>query len=88
MASTNRLLLHALLNGLGDAVGRNDEAAADRYHTRIKLIARHFDTNPPISDTLEQLVSANGRWLATKTAERYEAGQRVLELIEPVMDLL
>jgi hypothetical protein len=65
-----------------------DEAAADRYHTRIKLIARHFDTNPSISDALEQLVSASGRWLATKTAERYEAGQRVLELIEPVMDLL
>jgi hypothetical protein len=88
MASTNRLLLHALLNGLGDAVRRNDEAAADRYHRRIRLIAGHFDTNPPVSDALERLLSASGQWLATNAAERYEAGQRVLELIEPVMHLL
>jgi hypothetical protein len=88
MASTNRLLLHALLNGLGDAVHRNDEAAADRYHRRISLIAGHFETNASVSDALERLLSASGHWLATKTAERYEAGQRVLELIEPVVDLL
>jgi hypothetical protein len=88
MASTNRLLLHALLTGLGDAVRRNDEAAADRYHRRISLIAGHFETNAPISEALERLLRASGQWLATNAAERYEAGQRVLELIEPVMDLL
>ena len=43
------------LSGLGDAVGRNDEAAAYRYHTRIRLIARqHFDTNPSISDAVDR----------------------------------
>ena len=88
MASTNRLLLHALLTGLGDAVRRNDEAAADRYHRRISLIAGHFETNAPISEALERLLRASSQWLATNAAERYEAGQRVLELIEPVMDLL
>jgi hypothetical protein len=88
MASTNRLLLHALLTGLGDAVRRNDEAAADRYHRRISLIAGHFETNAPISEALERLLLASSQWLATNAAERYEAGQRVLELIEPVMDLL
>ncbi len=89
MTSTNRLLLHALLNGLSDAVSRNDEAAAGRYHTRVRLIARqHFDTNPSISDALERLLSVSDRWLATKVAERHEVGQQVLELIECVRDLL
>ena len=88
MASTQRLLLQALLMGMGDAVRRNDESAADRYRRRLAMIARHFDTNPSISDALERLVSASGRWLATKTAERYEAGQQVLELIERASGLL
>jgi hypothetical protein len=62
MASPQRLLLHALLSGLGDAVRRNDAAAADRYHRRIRLIAGHFETNPPVSDALERLLSASGQW--------------------------
>src|SRR6516165_412598 len=67
MASPQRLLLQALLSGLGDAVGRNDEAAADRCHTRIRLIARqHFATNPSISAALERLLSASaGGWRRT-----------------------
>jgi hypothetical protein len=88
MASPQRLLLHALLSGLGDAVRRNDEAAADRYHRRIRLIAGHFETNAPVSDALERLLSASDRWLETNVAERSEAEQQVLELVEPVMDLL
>jgi hypothetical protein len=88
MASPQRLLLHALLTGLGDAVRRNDEATADRYHRRISLIARHFDTNPPVSDALERLLSTSGQWLATNVAERYEAEQQVLEHIERVRSLL
>jgi hypothetical protein len=88
MASPQRLLLHALLNGLGNAVRRNDEAAADRYHRRIRLIAGHFETNAPVSEALERLLCARNQWLATNAAERYEAEQQVLELIEPVMDLL
>jgi hypothetical protein len=88
MVSPQRLLLHALLTGLGDAVRRNDEAAADRYHRRISLIAGHFDTNPRTSDALERLLSASGRWLATNVAERYEAEQQVLEYIERVRSLL
>ena len=87
MASTQRLLLQALLMGLGDAVRRNDELAADRYHRRLRMIAPHFDTNPLISDALEHLLSASGRWLAAK-AGRYEADQQVLENIQHVMDLV
>ena len=89
MTSSQRLLLHALLSGLGDAVGRNDETAADRYHRRIRLIARqHFDTNPSISDALERLLSASDRWLETNVAGRSEAEQPVLEHIERVAKLL
>jgi hypothetical protein len=51
---------------------------ADRYHRRISLTAGHFETNPPVSEALERLLSASGRWSATKVAERYEAEQPVL----------
>jgi len=88
MASTQRLLLVALLKGMGDAARRNDGSAAARYFRRLGMIAPHFDTNPLISDALEQLLSASSRWLATKTAERYEMEQQVLEHIQSVMDLV
>lgn len=89
MASTNRLLLQALLIRLGEAVRGNDEAAAGRYHRRIGLVARHhFDTNPQISNSLEQLLLASSGWLAMNVADRYQAGQQVLEHIERVSQLL
>jgi hypothetical protein len=87
--STNRLLLQALLMRLGDAVRGNDESAVDRYHRRVGMIARqHFDTNPRVSDALDQLLSASSDWLATNVAERYQVGQQVLEQIERVTELL
>jgi hypothetical protein len=88
MASPQRLLLRALLNGLGDAGSRNDGAAADRYQRRISLIAPHFETNPSVSDAVERLLWAGTQWLATNVAERYDAGQQVLELIERTTGLL
>jgi hypothetical protein len=88
MASAQRLLLQALLMGMRDAVRRNDESAADRYHRRLAMIAPHFDTNPLLSDALEHLLSASGRWLATQAAERYEAEQQVFEQIQAVLDLV
>jgi hypothetical protein len=74
--------------GLGDAVRRNDGSAADRYHRRISQIAGHFDTNPAVSEALERLLSASSRWLETKVAERSEAEQQVLQLMERVTELL
>ena len=88
MVSAQRLLLQALLMGMGDAVRRNDESAADRYHRRLAIIAPHFDTNPLLSDALEHLLSASSWWLATQAAERYEAEQQVLEQIQAVLDLV
>jgi hypothetical protein len=87
-ARSARFSVWPLPIAFSSTVGCNDEAAADRYHRRISLIAGHFETNAPVSDALERLLSASGRWLATNAAERYEAGQWVLELIEPVVDLL
>jgi len=88
VTSPKRLLLQALLSGLGDAVRGNDELAADRYHRRIGQIAGHFDTNRTISEALERLLSASSRWLATNVVERYEPERHVLELIERVTELL
>jgi hypothetical protein len=88
MASTNQLLLQALVRGLGEAVGRNDEAAADRYHTRIRLIAGHFDTNPTLSVALEWLLLASGDWMKTDAPNRVEAEQPVAELVDRITQLL
>jgi hypothetical protein len=89
MDSTNRLLLHALLIRLGEAVGGNDEAAVDRYHRRVGLIAhQHFPTNPQISNALEELLAVSSEWLATNVAERFRVGQRLLEHIDRVGQLL
>jgi hypothetical protein len=85
--SPQRLLLHALLNGLGEAVRRNDGLTADRYYRRVRMMGRHFETNPALSNALERLLLASDQWLA-KPAERYAVGQQVLELIESVLDLL
>ena len=83
-----RLLSVALAQGLGDAVSRNDESAADRYHRRLCMMADHFDTNPAFSEALDRLLSASEQWLATNVAERYKADRQVLELIERIVELL
>jgi hypothetical protein len=88
MASTNQLLLQALVKGLGEAVSRNDEAAADRYLTRIRLIAGHFDTNPTLSVALEWLLLAGGNWMKTDAAKRVEVEQPVAELVDRIAQLL
>jgi len=83
-----RLLLHALVKGLGDAVRRNDKSVADRYRRRLRLIAEEFDANPPVCDTLERLLWATDRWNTTDVVECEENKERVLELTERVMEIL
>jgi hypothetical protein len=83
-----RFLLSALVKGLADAVRRNDGSAAYRYHRRLGFIAPDFDTNPTVSEALERLLSASSQWLATAVAERYDAEQPVLDLVERVNALL
>jgi hypothetical protein len=86
--SPQRLLLRTLLNGLGDAVRRYDQPAADRYRRRISQIAGHFETNAPVNQALERLLWTSRQWLATEAPKRYEAEQQVFELIDGVAELL
>ncbi len=88
MDYSRRLLLHALLKGLGDAVRRNDKSVADRYRRRLRLIAEGFDANAPVRDALERLLRATDQGLTTDVVERDENMEQILELIERVMELL
>jgi hypothetical protein len=83
-----RLLLAALVDGLANAVRRNDGSAAYRYHRRLGFIVPDFDTNPTVSEALERLLSASSQWLATSVAERHDVEQPVLDLVERINELL
>ena len=83
-----RLLLYALVKGLGDAVRRNDKSVADRYRRRLRLIAKEFEANPRIRDMLERLLWATEQWFTTDVVERDENKERVLELTERIMRFL
>jgi hypothetical protein len=85
---SGRFLSIALARGLRDAVSRNDGSAADRYHRRLGMTARQFDTNPAVSETLDRLLLASEQWLATNVAERNKTERQVLELIERIVELL
>jgi hypothetical protein len=83
-----RLLLHALVKGLGDAVRRNDKSVADRYRRRLRLIVEEFDANLPVRDTLERLLWTTDRWNTTDVVECEEHKERILELTERIMEIL
>ena len=83
-----RLLLYALIKGLGDAVRQNDNSVADRYRRRLRLIAKELDANPPLRDALERLLWATNQWFTTDVVERDENKERVLELTKRIMRFL
>jgi hypothetical protein len=83
-----RLPLYALVKGLGDAVRSNDKSVADRYRRRLRLIAGHFEANPPVRDTLERLFWATDRWFTTDVVERDANKETVLELTERIIEIL
>jgi hypothetical protein len=88
MASGRRLLLYALVKGLGDAVRRNDESGADRYRRRLRLVVEQFEANPPVREALELLLWASGRWLTTDIVQREESKEEIFKLSQHVMKLL
>lgn len=45
--SGKRLLLYALVKGLGDAVRRNDQSAAKRYRRRLRLATEQIAADDP-----------------------------------------
>jgi hypothetical protein len=98
-----RLLLYALVKGLGDAVRRNDQSAAKRYRQRLRLATEQIAADDPVQDALEKLLLISGRWVVSPVvimspkgegSERYvyrsdrEPKQQMLELIERVIGLL
>jgi hypothetical protein len=100
--SGKRLLLYALVKGLGDAVRRNDQSAARRYRRRLRLATEQIAADDPVQDALKKLLLISGQWVVTpvvtmspKGSERTfivgardEPKQQMLELIERVIDLL
>jgi hypothetical protein len=102
--SGKRLLLYALVKGLGDAVRRNDQSAAKRYRRRLRLATEQIAADDPVQDALKKLLLISGQWVAAPVvtmspkgegSERYvyrsdrdEPKQQMLELIERVIDLL
>ena len=66
--SGNRLLLRALVKGLGEAVRRNDQSAAERYRGRLRLAAEQIAADDPVRDaTKQQMLEVIERviWLLT-----------------------
>jgi len=102
--SGKRLLLYALVKGLGDAVRRNDQSAAKRYRRRLRLATEQIAADDPVQDALKKLLLISGRWVVAPVvtlspkgegSERYvyrsdrdEPKQQMLELIERVIGLL
>jgi hypothetical protein len=102
--SGKRLLLYALVKGLGDAARRNDQSAAKRYHRRLRLATEQIAADDPVQDALKKLLLISGQWVVAPVvtmspkgegSERYvyrsdrdEPKQQMLELIERVIGLL
>jgi hypothetical protein len=86
--SGNRLLLRALVKGLGEAVGRNDQSAAERYRGRLRLAAEQIAADDPVRDALGRLLLISGLWIAATAADRDDTKQQMLEVIERVIWLL
>ena len=74
--SGKRLLLSALVKGLGDAVGRNDQSAAERYRGRLRLAAEQIAADDPVRDALGRLLLLSSLWIAAAAADRDDTKQQ------------
>jgi hypothetical protein len=68
--SGNRLLLRALVKGLGEAIRRNDQSAAERYRGRIRSAAEQIAADDPVRDALGRLLLISGLWIAAAAVDR------------------
>jgi hypothetical protein len=83
-----RLLLNVLLRGLADSVRRNDLPAAERYCERLRSSAEQLTADGPVQNAVEKLLLASGLWIESAEADRNEARQQMLEVIDRVTSLL
>jgi hypothetical protein len=86
--SGRRLLLSALVKGLGEAIRRNDQSAAERYRGRLHLAAEQIAADDPVRDVLGRLLLLSGLCVAAAAADRDDTKQQMLEVIERVIWLL
>jgi hypothetical protein len=86
--SGKRLLLSALVKGLGDAVRRNDQSAAERYRGRLRLAAEQIAADDPVRDAFGRLLLLSGLWIAAAAADRDDTEEQMLEVIERIIWLL
>ena len=86
--SSKRLLLNVLLRGLADAVRRNDLAAVERYCVRLRSSTEEFADDGLVENAVEKLLTASGLWMGSAEADRNEAKQQMLEVIDRVIRLL
>jgi hypothetical protein len=86
--SGKRLLLNVLLRGLADTVRRNDLAAAERYCVRLRSSAEQPADDGLVENAVEKLLTAGSLWIGSAEADRNEAKQQMLEVIDRVISLL
>jgi hypothetical protein len=86
--SRKGLLLNVLLRGLADAVRRNDLPAAERYCQRLRLSAEQLAADELVQNAVEKLLSGSRLWIEAAEADRNEARQQMLEVIDRVISLL
>jgi hypothetical protein len=77
--SGNRLLLRALVKGLGEAVRRNDQSAAERYRRRLRLAAEQIAADDPVRDALGRLLLISGLWIAAAAADAMTPSSKCLK---------
>jgi len=83
-----RLLLGVLLKGLADAVRRNDLAAVERYCVRLRSSTDEPADDGPLENAVEKLLTASALWTGSAEADRNEAKQQMLEVIDRGIRLL
>ena len=86
--SSKRLLLKALLKGLAHAIHRDDLSAAERYRERLRSSTEQPAADEPVKNAMERLLLASGLWIEAAEADRNEARQQMLEVIDRVIGLL
>jgi hypothetical protein len=77
--SGKRLLLSALVKGLGEAVRCNDQSAAERYRGRLRLAAEQIAADDPVRDALGRLLLLSGLWIAAAAADRVTPRSKCLK---------
>jgi len=86
--SGKRLLLYALVKGLGDAVRRNDQSTAKRYRRRLRLATEQIAADDPVQDALKKLLLISGQWVVAPAVTMSPKGEgaSAMFIVAPAMN--